>query len=470
MDAVAVEAFGRRWLETLGEVNLWMLAALAVVVLADRLLARRVGAGWRMAMYSVVFLRLLAVEGWASPLGLLPGAESAAATSSMALVAADPVAEAAVAGSASLVAAPTWSWGTLVIAVHLLGALVLGWRLVAGHWRVAAVVREAKPVEVGGRGAVALLHPTAGPLAVGLLRPRVVLPPSVLELPTRQRDAVIRHERAHLRHRDPVIQAALATACALAWPVLAVWLAASRLRVLMELRADEHATRPLDRSETKEYGQMLLRIASTGAFAPALGLGHGHLAARLRALGRRRRASVATQAFAVGLAATTSFVLIAQRADEEPPPPQPDTVAAEDTPVPQTTECTLDKPVPRPDDPGSDRADARFQRGIEAFDRGELETAESELAEAAWLAASIKYDYRAAASAARLVEVTAAQGNYEDASAWARHTEAAFKRLAPNRIEIRFLRAAADVAVMTGDANAAADYRATAHQLESLCP
>lgn len=470
MDAAAIEALGRGWLDTFGVLNLWMLAALAVVALADRLLARRVSAGWRMAMYAVVFLRLFAVEGLVSPFGLLPGEEAAAASGTMTLVAAEQVAD--VARASVVVVRPTWSWGTLVLAVHLLVAGTLLWRLVRGHRRVAAIVREANVVVVPGHGALTLVHPEAGPLATGILRPRVVLPPSVLELPPTQRDAVVRHERAHLRHRDPLLQAALATTCALAWPVLAVWLAASRLRVLMELRADEQATQPLDRTETKAYGQMLLRIASTGGFAaPALGLGHGQLAARLRALGRRRRASVATQAFAVGLAATTSFVLIAQRADETPEvipmPDEPETIEHEEQ---RYDACVLDQAVLRPEGEGADEADERYEKGVVAAARGDLETAEQELQEAAWLAASVRYDYRAAASGARLVEVMAAQGEYEEALAWSLHAQVAFRRLPPVRAEIRFRRAMADVLTATGRAEGAAAAQAEADRLAALCP
>lgn len=470
MDAAGMEALGRGWLDTLGALNLWMLAALAVVVLADRLLARRVSAGWRMAMYSVVFLRLFAVEGLVSPFGLLPGEGAAAVSGKTTLVAADQVAD--VARASVVVVRPTWSWGTFVLALHVLVAGALLWRLIRGHRRVAAIVRESNVVVVPGHGALTLVHPEAGPLATGILRPRVVLPPSVLELPPTQRDAVVRHERAHLRHRDPLLQAALATTCALAWPVLAVWLAASRLRVLMELRADEQATQPLNRTETKAYGQMLLRIASAGGFAaPALGLGHGQLTARLRALGRRRPASVATQALAVGLAATTSFVLIAQRADETPEvtpaPEEPPTIVHQEQ---RYDACVLDQPVLRPEGENADKADERYEKGVVAAARGDLETAEQELQEAAWLAASTRYDYRAAASTGRLVEVTAARGNYEDALAWARHTEAAFKRLPPNRAEIRFRRAVADVLAATGDADGAAAAQAEADRIAALCP
>ena len=218
---------------------------------------------------------------------------------------------------------------------------------------------------------------------------------------------------------------------------------------------------------------MLLRIASAGGFAaPALGLGNGQLAARLRALGRRRRASVATQAFAVGLAAMTSFVLIAQRTDEEARVVQ--TLAAEPETTPYVEqrhdECVLDQPVQRPDGDGADEADERYEKGVVAAARGDFETAEQELQEAAWLAASVRYDYRAAASAARLVEVTAERGNYEDALGWSRHTEAAFERLPPIRAEVRFRRALADVLAATGDADGAAAAQAEADRLASLCP
>ncbi len=456
---VAIEALGRRWLETLGTLNLWMLAAFVAVLLADRLLARRVSAGWRMAMYSVVFLRLFVAEGWSSPLALLPGETIVVSTGTGSLVAAEPVAE--VARSSVPVSAPSWSWGTVVLAVHLLGAALLLVRLVRAHRRLAAVLRGSV-AELPEFGAKTALHPTAGPLATGILRPRVVLTPAVLALSKRQRDAVVRHEQAHLRHRDPLLQLLLSVSCALSWPVLAVWLAASRLRVLMELRADECATQPLDRVQTRAYGRLLLDLASGGGWrAPALGLVHGQLPARLRALGRRRRASVVTQALAVGLAAAPSIVLIARRADDAPERTN-SFVAADGS-------CLLDRPVLRPDGEVVDKADGFFQRAEAAFAAGDLETASENMQEAQWYAASAGWDHRAAVAAMRMVEITAAAGEYQDALGWARHAEAAFKRIGHRRAEIRFFHVVADLHATQGDVLAAAEAEAKAERIASLC-
>jgi beta-lactamase regulating signal transducer with metallopeptidase domain len=126
----------------------------------------------------------------------------------------------------------------------VLGALVLVWvvglfiallRVAAGWWRVAALGRAARPLDAGRHGAalaeagralgtaglppIVIARGAAGPLAVGVLRPRVVLPEGLTEalLPEALRDVLI-HECAHLLRRDPWVGLLQRLAGAIFWP------------------------------------------------------------------------------------------------------------------------------------------------------------------------------------------------------------------------------------------------------------
>ncbi len=79
-----------------------------------------------------------------------------------------------------------------------------------------------------------------GPIAFGIARPRIGLPPdwSSRFTPT-SRDAMLAHELAHLAARDPLLLLLADWVCALAWWHPMVWWARRQLQAAMELSADE---------------------------------------------------------------------------------------------------------------------------------------------------------------------------------------------------------------------------------------
>ncbi len=128
---------------------------------------------------------------------------------------------AALAGGLTVV----WAVGVVIG----LGRLAVGWR------RLAAVTRAARPIDAGQHGATlacvraalgaASLPPVvtssavAGPVAVGLLRPRVVLPEGLPEALTinELRDVLV-HECAHVLRHDAPVGLLQRLAGALFWP------------------------------------------------------------------------------------------------------------------------------------------------------------------------------------------------------------------------------------------------------------
>jgi TonB family protein len=131
-------------------------------------------------------------------------------------------------------------------------------------------------------------HAHLGPIVTGLVRPRVVVPASLLEESSgKVLEFVLRHELAHVRRRDLWLSAGIELLVVGAWPVIPLWLAASRVRQLMELACDEQALEGANADECRQYGHTLLDLAEHGildvAVASELKFG-ANLRARIKAL------------------------------------------------------------------------------------------------------------------------------------------------------------------------------------------
>ncbi len=283
---------------------------LAGAWLVDRALARRVSAAWRLLPYGAVLVRLLLPAGWQSPLGLFPGSAGPPPVAP-----GEPVF--VLVDAAAVPAAPTWGLGAWLGLVYAAGVLALLARLVVARWRLHRQLRGATPLPSGPDGTPVWRHPMLGPCVVGVWRPRILLPATLVDRvddpeQAQARAFILRHEQAHVRRRDPLLALLLQLACCLAWPVLPLWIASRRIRSLMEEACDERAVAGADGATRRRYGELLLALAEgrlSGPLAQALGfpaLG-SPLRARLRALGNQRRWPVALQGAAAAVLAVVAL-------------------------------------------------------------------------------------------------------------------------------------------------------------------
>ncbi len=97
------------------------------------------------------------------------------------------------------------------------------------------------------------------PFVLGLLRPRIYLPASIL---ARERPYIIAHERHHIRRGDHFLKAAAYGALCLHWFNPLVWLAFCLAGTDMEMSCDEAVIRKLGQQIRADYAQSLLRLAS----------------------------------------------------------------------------------------------------------------------------------------------------------------------------------------------------------------
>lgn len=170
--------------------------------------------------------------------------------------------------SAPAIATPsvTVSGGDLLVGTYLLGAALLLLRAGLGLLRLFSLLRGSRPAPVDlldgldlpRRARVRVLPGDVRPFCCAFVRPLIVVPAALLTPGHEpQLSAVLQHEAAHLRHRDPLTQLLLALLAAPLWPHPLLWLLARDLRFLGELRADDAAAAQAPTA----YARALLSLA-----------------------------------------------------------------------------------------------------------------------------------------------------------------------------------------------------------------
>ncbi len=165
-----------------------------------------------------------------------------------------------------------WAAGVFLFSLRLFAALV-----VLIRWR-----RASLPVEKTGRIEVRVLKNLSGPVAAGIFRPVIFVPPAWHAWSTGHRAAVLAHEAKHHQRRDPLWRAVGAVACTLHWYNPLVWWMARRLADQCEFACD--AAVLADGMEAERYANVLCDLAAP-ARSPATALAMAHesgLEARVR--------------------------------------------------------------------------------------------------------------------------------------------------------------------------------------------
>jgi len=305
---VALDRFGAGLVDWIVWMNVWTALLLLGVIVLDRLLARRVSARLRLALYALIPLRLALPLDWTSSAGVIELERTAAplAAETTAGVLADAPA------ALPLAAAPiSWRAGVpLVVASGALLLLGLNWERRRVLGRELARSRVAAQPDADPACAV-LEHPWLGPAVIGLRRPRIVIPCDLrARLDAGAIDSIVRHERAHIARRDPLLLFMMQGLTAMAWPIVPIWMALARVRQLIEIASDEVVVGAADSAARRRYAESLVAIANLRLMPiPALGFGH-HVESRVRALRHARWWRGAAQLASVAGAAGGIFLLL----------------------------------------------------------------------------------------------------------------------------------------------------------------
>ncbi len=234
----------------------WMIETTIVALLLSggAVAAQRVLGLYRGVPLRWIWAGALAATFVVSAVWLVPGAPAVAGVAVRTGVSAPAV-------SPAPPAAPVFTLPPVPPAVER--GLLVAWATASAALAVlllfafARLAREHRELEAGVvSGAAVGLSESLGPAAVGLLRPRVVIPRWVLGLDEAAQQAIVAHEREHQRTRDPALLAAgLLAVVAMPWNP-GVWLAWRGLRLAVEFDCDERVlARGVDRGG---YARILL--------------------------------------------------------------------------------------------------------------------------------------------------------------------------------------------------------------------
>lgn len=155
-----------------------------------------------------------------------------------------------------------------LLALWAAGAALLLARLVRAHARARRLLARSAPLtdpawqrELDGHPQVALRlsDETDTPCTVGALRPAVLVPRRMLDLPAPERRALLAHELAHVARADCLLLLAGAVVRALYWISPLPWWALRRLRSHAEDAADDAVLRAGIPSSS--YAAQLLALA-----------------------------------------------------------------------------------------------------------------------------------------------------------------------------------------------------------------
>ena len=246
----------------------------------------------------------------------------------------------------SRAALPGWTTAQWLAAAWVMGTLLSLAALALSLWRARRLASTATPLangdwrdaadtiasRLGLRRPVALLaspHVTT-PMAGGLWRPSIFLPPCAAHWDAECRDVVLAHELSHLAARDPQRHLLARAALSLYWFHPLAWLAARDAAAAREQACDDAVlalgTRP------SAYARVLVELAESLAAPPrALAalpmVHHSLLEARVMAILNCTTRRTAARRGLLPIAGITGLTLIVAAAAPGAAPVQPITVS-----------------------------------------------------------------------------------------------------------------------------------------------
>ncbi|HYW31475.1 MAG TPA: M56 family metallopeptidase [Gemmatimonas sp.] len=288
----------------------------------------------------------------------------------------------------------TDAWNATLLGVWVgVGVMLLTFIVIGAHSRsLASQVVPALTDDALGHEVV--MRPVGGPAATGVMRPRILLPPWILDLDPSLRAIVLRHEAEHIAARDPaLLLGAVMLLVLLPWQ-LPLWYAVRRLKIAIEVDCDARVLRAFP--DVRRYARLLLLVSqhfrtpqpsfrAAHAGLTTLGSARSHLKTRILVMTgsparRFTAASLAQLAGAVGIAAVVAAmpapkVRSAASSDAvtaQPPrkrvPPTPPVPASPGEPP----SVVMPPRPPRPPLPEQPPVPQRFKRPLRESERPQI--------------------------------------------------------------------------------------------------
>ena len=261
----------------------WLI--LAVVLL--RFILKKAPKWIAVLLWGIVALRLVVPFSFESALSLIPSAEIFNAhniqyetpTISNDIPAVsnvvNPVLGEAFAPNPASSVNPPYVWTFILSVIWLTGIAVMLLYALISYVRVHRSVAERVPYEEN----IFLCDHVKSPFILGLIRPRIYLPPS---MDVSSMEPVIAHEKAHLARRDHWWKPLGFLILAVHWFNPLCWVAYVLLCRDIELACDEKVIRNMDVDGKKQYSVALLECSSGRRLVAICPLAFGEVAVKER--------------------------------------------------------------------------------------------------------------------------------------------------------------------------------------------
>lgn len=242
-------------------------------------------------------------------------------------------------------------WGTVGGYIYLTGLAVMLLRAGSSYRKLRRKLAPAVQLEHG----VYESDWIASPFVLGVVRPKIYLPPELCE---QERMYILLHERCHVRRWDPLWKLLAYVALCLHWFNPLVWLAFSLAGKDMEMSCDEAVLRELGEESRANYAACLLSMA-TGRQIPVglpLSFGEGDTKARIRRLSAWKKPAFGVVAVSLLVCAILSICLLTDPISEKHSAVQQTTGAVrlwfDYLDVPLTEDWNEEKTIEIPELPG----------------------------------------------------------------------------------------------------------------------
>lgn len=217
------------------------IAGITVLLLAAWLMTAAMGKS-SAALRHVVWTCAIAATLLFAPLHRLAPRHTMTRPIPVTIAAAAVVVNSAAVGTGTL-KAKRIGFGEIAFAIWGLGALLCAIRVAAGTRQFRRLIHDARASHRAFPVPVLISRGVPGPLVAGIFQPRIVLPEDSAEWSAARYRAVLAHELAHVRRRDPAILLLAQMATIVYWFHPLCWLAAARLRMESERACDDAALR-----------------------------------------------------------------------------------------------------------------------------------------------------------------------------------------------------------------------------------
>jgi uncharacterized protein (TIGR03435 family) len=156
-----------------------------------------------------------------------------------------------------------FDWASAAVASYVLVALALLLRLCVGIGLGLRLLRGSRATgQTTEEIQIRESDRVASPVALGILRPVIVLPADWRQWDAAKLDAVLAHERSHIRRRDPAVQLLSAVHRALLWHSPLSWFLHRRIVRIAEEVSDDAAVAAI--RNRASYAEVLLDFMRRG--------------------------------------------------------------------------------------------------------------------------------------------------------------------------------------------------------------